>query len=148
MYSSRRSPVSSTLSLKFFMGLLYHRGRSLSSLFSDNCGEITTVHGELESLPTGREGDGGVVVTYHGELHAPILSHSQGIASVGRGFFEELWGRKCLSLLDLGASPRPKMGKMYERTRWLQQGDQPPLSTPSSRFGPSPLPSNNKHSPL
>jgi len=78
------------------MGLLYLRGRSLSRDFSDNCGEITAVHGELESLPTGREGDGGIVVTYHGELHAPIVHTGLRIASMGRVFFEELWWRKCL----------------------------------------------------
>jgi hypothetical protein len=55
------------------MCVLYHRGRSLSSLFDEKFGEIATVHGEGHSLNEAGEGNRGRVVTYHGEHHAPIV---------------------------------------------------------------------------
>ncbi len=72
-------------------------------------GEIATLHGELKSLEEAGEGNRGRVITFNDVNHAHIVSHSQGIASLGRGFFEELCGRKCLSIKGLGLRPRREM---------------------------------------
>jgi hypothetical protein len=72
------------------MGVLYHSEDELSILFSDNLGEIATVHGEIKSLHEAGEGDRRGVVTYHGELHAPIVPHSQGIASTNTRKHDEI----------------------------------------------------------